>query len=65
MPVVTELEIQQHDPERVNLYLDGTFVFGASRLVAMAHGVAVGRELGDEEIAALEEGYTPRLPTWF
>jgi regulatory protein len=53
MPLITDLQSQQHDPERVNVYLDGTFAFGASKLVTMAHGLSVGKELGDEEIAVL------------
>jgi len=53
MSVITDLQTQQGDPERVNVYLDGTFAFGASTLVTMARGLSVGQELGDEEIAAL------------
>jgi regulatory protein len=53
MRVITDLQSQQHDPERVNVYLDGTFAFGASRLVTMAHGLSLGQQLNDEEVTAL------------
>jgi len=54
MPVVTALEAQKNNPERVNVYLDGQFAFGASALVIAAHHVSRGRELSDADIEALE-----------
>ncbi len=54
MPLVTALETQKNNPERVNVYLDGRFAFGASALVIATHHVAIGCDLSDEEIAALE-----------
>lgn len=53
MPTVTALEPQLHDAERVNVYLDGSFAFGASLLVITARRIVVGRELSDEEVADL------------
>lgn len=54
MARITALETQKHDPERVNIYLDGSFAFGASLLVVASHGLHEGRDLSDEEVAALE-----------
>lgn len=54
MPVVTALEVQKNNPDRVNVYLDGRFAFGASALVIAAHHVSRGRELSDADIEALE-----------
>ena len=31
MPRISKLEIQQRDPERVSVFIDGEFAFGASR----------------------------------
>ena len=54
MPVVTAIETQKNNPERVNVYLDGHFGFGASALVIAARHVTRGRELSSDEIEALE-----------
>jgi regulatory protein len=54
VPTVTALEPQVHDPERVNVYLDGAFAFGASLLVVVARGIVVGREISDDDITALQ-----------
>jgi regulatory protein len=54
MPVVTAIETQKNNPERVNVYLDGRFAFGASALVIVARHVTLGRELSIEEIESLE-----------
>ncbi len=48
---ITALEIQQQDKERVNVYLDGRFAFGLSRLAA-AH-LKTGQVLTQVEIDAL------------
>ena len=31
---ITNLEPQKHDPQRLNVYLDGEFAFGVARAVA-------------------------------
>lgn len=49
---ITALKVQKRNPNRVNIYLDGEFAFGLSRLVAA--WLKVGQELGDEKIAALQ-----------
>src|SRR5579864_7980530 len=53
MPVVTGVQAQKHDSERVNVYLDGSFAFGVSLLVAVAEGLREGTTLSEAQIAAL------------
>ncbi len=53
MATVTSLETQQHDPERVNVYLDGQFAFGASKMLIFAHNVTVGLEIDEAVVAEL------------
>ena len=43
----------QRDPNRVNVFLDGTFAFGLDREVAEREGLTVGDELDAERIARL------------
>ena len=33
MPKITDLKVQKHNPNRLNIYLDGEFAFGVERLV--------------------------------
>lgn len=54
MAVVTAVEVQQRDPERVNVYLDGHFGFGASRMLVYARGLAPGVHLSREQIDELQ-----------
>jgi regulatory protein len=54
MPIITGLETQQHDPERVSVFLDGKFAFGVSRILVIARHLVQGQELSDEEAGALE-----------
>lgn len=49
---ITALEVQQHNKERVNVYLDGTFAFGLAVLEAAR--LCEGQYLTDSEIAALK-----------
>ncbi|WP_299028047.1 RecX family transcriptional regulator [uncultured Thermanaerothrix sp.] len=49
---ITALRVQKRNPNRVNVYLDGTFAFGLSRIVAA--WLRVGQMLSDEKIAALQ-----------
>lgn len=53
MPVITAIEPQQHDPDRVNIDLDGRFGLGIALMLVMARGLAVGRELTDGEVESL------------
>jgi regulatory protein len=50
--MITALEIQQHNKERVNVYLDGTFAFGLS--VIEAARLRKGQYLSHTEVAALK-----------
>lgn len=54
MPVITSIEPQQGDAERVNVYLDGSFAFGASRMIVVARGLVPGQELSRDEVDALQ-----------
>lgn len=53
MPTITRLEYQKNDPERVNIYLDGGFAFGASGLVVLSRGLTAGMTLTEAEIEDL------------
>ncbi|MCX8061526.1 MAG: RecX family transcriptional regulator [Anaerolineales bacterium] len=48
---VTALKAQQKNPQRINVYLDGEFAFGLSRIVAA--WLRVGQSLTDERVAEL------------
>lgn len=50
---ITAIIAQKHNPQRVNIYLDGEFAFGLSRIVAA--WLSVGQELDDEKIASLQQ----------
>jgi regulatory protein len=49
---ITALVAQKRNPNRVNVYLDGTFAFGLSRITAA--WLQVGQELDDGKIASLQ-----------
>ena len=49
---ITALKVQSRNPQRVNVYLDGEFAFGLSRLVAV--WLQEGQELNEEKIANLK-----------
>jgi len=53
MPVITAIEPQQHDPDRVNIDLDGRFGLGVALMLVMARGLTVGRELTDADVENL------------
>ena len=52
MKTITAIEAQKNDPNRVNIYLDGEFAFGLSRIVAA--WLKTGQRLDDEKIARLQ-----------
>ncbi len=52
MRKITAITPQARNPQRVNLYLDGEFAFGLTRIVAA--WLQVGQTLTDEKIAALQ-----------
>jgi regulatory protein len=49
--IITALSVQKRNPNRVNIYLDGEFAFGLTRLVAA--WLKVGQELSEEKIDRL------------
>lgn len=53
MPVITAIETQRGDEERANVYLDGRFGFGASKMVVLARNLHQGQEISEEEVTAL------------
>ena len=53
---ITALKVQKKNPNRVNLYLDGTFAFGVSRIVAA--WLHIGQDLSDEKIVDLQKQET-------
>jgi regulatory protein len=52
MPVLTAIEVQKKNPNRVNIYLDDQFAFGLARITAA--WLKVGQQLSDEKIASLK-----------
>ncbi len=51
--VVSALEAQASDPERLNLYLDGRFAFGLTARVAADAGLTTGASLTPDDVAGL------------
>jgi regulatory protein len=49
---ITALKVQQKNPQRVNVYLDGEFAFGLARITAA--WLHVGQELSGEKILSLQ-----------
>ena len=49
---ITALKLQKRNKNRVNVYLDGEFAFGLSKIVAA--WLRTGQELSDEKIAELQ-----------
>jgi regulatory protein len=51
--IITALEAQKHNSNRVNVHLDNEYAFSLSRIVAA--WLSVGREINDAEIEKLQE----------
>ena len=49
---ISAIEPQQKNPQRMNIYLDGEYAFGLSRVVAA--WLKVGQELSEEKAASLQ-----------
>lgn len=49
--LITALQVQKNNQDRVNVYLDGNFAFGLARIVAA--WLSIGQSLSDEKIAEL------------
>ncbi len=48
---ITAMQLQKHNNQRVNIYLDGEFAFGLARILAA--WLNIGQELSGEKIAQL------------
>jgi regulatory protein len=51
MPRITALTVQKHNPNRLNIFLDGEFAFGVERIVAA--WLSVGDEIDSEKVQTL------------
>lgn len=51
MRKITTIEVQKKNPQRVNIYLDGEYAFGLSRIVAA--WLHIGQMLTEDKIASL------------
>jgi regulatory protein len=51
--IITAMEAQKRNPNRVNVHLDGVYAFSLSRIVAA--WLTVGREMSDAEIGELQK----------
>jgi regulatory protein len=51
---VTKLDVQKNDANRLSVFIDGEFAFGAHQDVVAKHGVRVGTTLSPEEQRAIE-----------
>ncbi len=56
---ITALKTQKKNPDRVNVFLDGRFAFGVSRIVAA--WLQVGQALTEENILALQKEDTQEV----
>lgn len=52
MAKITAIQTQKHNPNRVNIHLDGEYAFGLAKIVAA--WLRVGEELSEEKIASLK-----------
>jgi regulatory protein len=51
--IITALQVQKKNKERVNVYIDGRFAFGLAAIEAIK--LRRGQKLSDDEIAALQD----------
>ena len=56
MPVITKIIAQKRRPNRRNVYLDGTFAFGANLNVIARFRLREGLTLSDEQVQAIVQG---------
>jgi regulatory protein len=52
MPKITAIEVQKHDPNRVNIHLDGVYAFGLARITAA--WLKPGLEIDQQKIEELQ-----------
>lgn len=50
MPTITQITAQKKNPDRANLYLDGEFFGGVSKIVVLNNRLTVGKEIDAEEL---------------
>jgi regulatory protein len=50
---ITALKLQANNPERVNIFVDGQFLQGASALLVHQMGLVAGQELSQEQLEQL------------
>ncbi len=55
MGTITALTAQVKNPDRVSVFVDGTFACGLALDVAVAAGLRVGQTISDADLAALEQ----------
>jgi regulatory protein len=55
---ITALKPQANNPERVNIFVDGQFLQGASALLVYQMGLATGQELTQEQLIQLRDEET-------
>nr|BBH89744.1 regulatory protein RecX [Thermosporothrix sp. COM3] len=52
---ITALQAQVHNPERVNIFVDHTFLLGVHALLVLQMGLKVGQELTEAQIERLRQ----------
>src|SRR6266849_9544430 len=52
--LVTKIERQKRDPHRMNLFIDGEFVFGVQDEVLLRSGIRKGDQLSQEELETIQ-----------
>ncbi len=53
MPKVTSVEAQKNNPRRFNIFLDGTFAFGADEDLVVNRRLIVGKDISSAELPKL------------
>jgi hypothetical protein len=67
MPKITTIEEQFHDPDRLSIFIDGTFCAGVRKRTFQATGLKVGDEITCEELKGKENFVWKQLygkPAW-
>lgn len=54
MGTITDLSHQKKNKDRVNVYIDGSFACGLDALTVVKNRIAVGTEIDEEELAAIQ-----------
>lgn len=52
---ITALEVQAHNPERVNLFVDGKFLQGMSAEIMLKLGLHIDQELSASDLAQIQQ----------